>query len=289
MKFCTYNIQYGKGKDGQFDLERIANEVAGADVIALQEVERFWTRSGNVDQVAVLAQLLDGYHWVYGAGVDLDASYRDADGRLCNRRRQFGNMLLARLPIVMSRNHLLPKYASYGPLSIQRSALEGLLQVGDRALRVYSIHLTHLSAETRLPQVEKLWDIHRQAPVEGAALTGEVLPEWGDDPWPEPELPYEAILMGDFNFTPGAEEYRRMVGPPGDYGGLLSNPEGFVDAWVQSGHPQAAGSTCLVLGEPARLDYLFVSGRLRQRIREVHIDEAAQGSDHQPVWMDIDL
>jgi endonuclease/exonuclease/phosphatase family metal-dependent hydrolase len=289
VKFCTYNIQYGKGKDGQFDLERIASEVAGADVIALQEVDRFWSRSGNVDQVAGLAHLLDAYHWVYGAGVDFDASYRDADGRLCNRRRQFGNMLLARLPIAMSRNHLLPKYASYGPLSIQRSALEGLLNIGDRALRIYSLHLTHLSAETRLPQVEKLWEIHRRAPVEGAALTGEVLPEWGDDPWPEPELPYEAILMGDFNFTPDSDEYRRMVGPPGDYGGLLSNPEGFVDAWVQSGHSPAEGTTCMVLDEPARLDYLFVSGRLRQRIGGVHIDEAAQGSDHQPVWMDIDL
>jgi len=263
--------------------------VAGADVIALQEVERYWTRSGNVDQVAGLAQLLDGYHWVYGAGVDLDASYRDADGSLRNRRRQFGNMLLAKLPIAMSRNHLLPKYASYGPLSIQRSALEGLLCIGDRSLRIYSIHLTHLSAQTRLPQVEKLWEIHRQAPVEGAALTGEALPEWSLDPWPEPELPYEAILMGDFNFAPGTQEYRHMVGPPGDYGGLLSNPEGFVDAWVQSGHSPTEGATCEVLGEPLRIDYFFVSGRLRKRIAAVSIDTTAQGSDHQPVWMDIDL
>ncbi|MDH3451647.1 MAG: endonuclease/exonuclease/phosphatase family protein, partial [Gammaproteobacteria bacterium] len=282
-------IQYGKGKDRSYDLERIAAEVAGADVIALQEVERYWTRSGNIDQVAVLAQLLDCYHWVYGPGVDIDGSYRDADGRLCNRRRQFGNMLLAKPPIAMSRNHLLPKYASYGPLSIQRSALEGLLYIGDRALRVYSIHLTHLSPETRFPQVEKLWEIHRQAPVEGAALTGEALPEWTEDPWPRPELPHEAILMGDFNFRPDSREYRRMVGPSGDYGGLLSNPEGFVDAWVQSGHPQAAGATCEVLGKPARIDYFFVSARLRERIGGVRIDAAAQGSDHQPVWLDIEL
>ncbi len=289
MKFCTYNIQYGKGKDGHYDLERIAGEVAGADVIALQEVERHWTRSGNVDQAAELARLLDGYYWVYGAGVDIDGSYRDADGRLRNRRRQFGNMLLARLPIVMSRHHLLPKYASYGPLSIQRSALEGLVYTRERSLRIYSIHLTHLSAQTRLPQVEKLWEIHRQAPIEGAAVTGEAMPEWSQDPWPAPELPYQAILMGDFNFGPDSQEYRRMVGPLSDYGGQLINPEGFVDAWVQSGHAESDGVTSDLLGVPVRLDYFFVSSRLRERIREVHIDGAAQGSDHQPVWMDIDL
>jgi endonuclease/exonuclease/phosphatase family metal-dependent hydrolase len=53
IKIVTYNIQFGLGKDGRFDLERIAAEVDGADVIALQEVERNWQRSGNVDQPAV--------------------------------------------------------------------------------------------------------------------------------------------------------------------------------------------------------------------------------------------
>ena len=50
MKIVTYNIQFGLGKDGSFDLERIASEIDGADIIALQEVERHWQRSGNVNQ-----------------------------------------------------------------------------------------------------------------------------------------------------------------------------------------------------------------------------------------------
>ena len=41
MKFVSYNIQYGTGKDGRIDLSRIAAEVGDADVIALQEVDRF--------------------------------------------------------------------------------------------------------------------------------------------------------------------------------------------------------------------------------------------------------
>ena len=46
MRFVSYNIQYGKGRDGRFDLARIADAVRAADVIALQEVERYWLRVG---------------------------------------------------------------------------------------------------------------------------------------------------------------------------------------------------------------------------------------------------
>ena len=75
MKLVSYNIQYGKGKDGRFDLGRIAAALQGADVIALQEVERHWPRSGDQDQPAEIARLLGGaYHWVYGPGFDVDAS-----------------------------------------------------------------------------------------------------------------------------------------------------------------------------------------------------------------------
>ncbi len=74
MKIVTYNIQFGLGKDGRFDLERVASEVDGADIIALQEVERYWKRSGNIDQPARLGKFLDRYYWAYGPYFDVDAS-----------------------------------------------------------------------------------------------------------------------------------------------------------------------------------------------------------------------
>ena len=165
MKVVTYNIQYGLGKDNRYDLARIAREIEDADVIALQEVERHWQRSGCVDSPAVLRAQLPEHHWVYGANLDMDASYRDTEGRLVNRRRQFGTMILSRLPIVSSRNHMLPKYGTLTQHSIQQGALEAVI-VTERAgpVRIYSIHLSHLSAATRLPQVEALLDIQRRAP-----------------------------------------------------------------------------------------------------------------------------
>lgn len=289
MRFASYNIQYGRGRDGEFNLERIAAAVAGADVIALQEVERFWQRSGMCDQPRAIADILHDYHWVYGAGVDLDATTRDEGGRLRNRRRQFGNMLLSRTPILSSRNHLLPKYASLGPMSVQRSALEGVIETGQGLLRVYCVHLTHLCAETRMPQVERLLEIHRQAPVEGAAISGRGLKEeWIRESTP-PELPVEAILMGDFNMEPDSEEYVRMAGPVSPYGGRITNPWGFVDAWVAAGNSELDGITADIEGRDVRLDYCFVSAALAGRISAAGIDTEAAGSDHQPIWVEIDL
>ena len=58
MKILTYNIKYGKGKDGQVDIGRIVGETGDADLVALQEVERFWERSGYADQVELITTAL---------------------------------------------------------------------------------------------------------------------------------------------------------------------------------------------------------------------------------------
>ena len=290
MRIVTYNIQYGRGKDGRFDLDRIAREIAGADLIALQEVERFWTRSGGVDQPRLLARRFPGHHWAYGPGVDLHLAGEGPGEDGAGRRRQFGNMLLSRVPLLTVRHHLLPKLASLGPpMSLQRSALESVIEVRGGHLRVYSVHLTHLSAATRLPQVETLLGIHANAVREGPPVSGSGLrEEWTRDGMPPP-MPRDAILLGDFNMQPDSAEYERIAGPMSPYGGRVTNPEGFVDAWVEAGNAIDAGPTAEVKGCPARLDYCFVSAGLKDRVRGVRVDSDAVGSDHQPVWIEIDL
>ena len=290
MKIVTYNIQYGRGKDGRFDLDRIAEEVDGADLIALQEVERFWTRSGGVDQPRHIARRFPGHYWAYGPGVDLHLDGGGPGEDSVVRRRQFGNMLLSRTPLLAIRHHLLPKYASLGPpMSLQRSALEAVIAVHGGHVRVYSVHLTHLAAETRLPQVEALLGIHANAVREGPPVSGSGLrEEWSVDGMPPP-MPRDAILLGDFNMEPDSAEYERIVGPVSPYGGRITNPAGFVDAWVETGNAIEAGPTAEVKSVPARLDSCVVSAGLKGRIRAVRVDSDAVGSDHQPVWMEIDL
>jgi endonuclease/exonuclease/phosphatase family metal-dependent hydrolase len=288
VKLATYNIQYGLGRDGHYDLARIAAAVRDADVIALQEVERHWQRSGGVDESAVLAAHLPDHHWVYGANLDMDASHRDADGRLVNRRRQFGTMILSRSPIVSSRNHLLPKYATLTQHSIQQGALEAVIAMPRAGpVRIYSTHLSHLSASTRLPQVDALLAMHARAPGEGGAWCGGH-PE-PDAGWTEgdmPPMPADAILMGDFNFTWDSAEYERFVGPMSARYGRLNRVTGFVDAWVAAGHREDEGATA---DNGKRIDYCFVSASLAPRVLAAWIDGEAAGSDHQPLWIDIDF
>ena len=82
-------------------------------------------------------------------------------------------MILSRPPIVSSRNHLLPKYATLTQHSIQQGALEAVIATERGGpVRVYSTHLSHLSAATRLPQVDALLAIHARAPSEGGAWCG---------------------------------------------------------------------------------------------------------------------
>ena len=151
MKIVTYNIQFGLGKDGCFDLERIASEVEGADIIALQEVERFWQRSGNVDQPAQLGKILNRYYWVYGPYFDVDASTAQNGGEVKNLRRQFGNMILSKTPILSTRLFPLPKSALRQRHNMVVGVFEGVVKLqNDGALRIYNAHLGARSQHDRI-------------------------------------------------------------------------------------------------------------------------------------------
>ena len=89
MKLVTYNTQYGVGRDGRFDLERIAEEVEGADIIALQEVTRNFARNGGVDMIDGLAALLPDYF----------SRLRCGDGPRFRRDRQPGKAAQPALPV----------------------------------------------------------------------------------------------------------------------------------------------------------------------------------------------
>ena len=294
MKLVTYNIQYSLGKDGRYDLGRIAETVAGADIVALQEVERHWRRTGMADQAAEFGALFPEHYWVFGPRVDMDASEKGADGRVVNRRRQFGNMLLSRWPIVSSRNFVLPKFATVDRYNFEGCALEAVIDAEGGPLRVYSVHLGHMIGAERLKQVEMLLDIHRRAPLEGGAWTG---PDGSHpDHWEcnggPPPMPAEAIFLGDFNLEPGSAEYSALVGPwEPDYGRIHVRHK-LVDAWVATGHEEASGVTFPEQGSdgwarPMRIDYGFVTPGLLPRLRTMRIDGEAQGSDHQPVWLEM--
>jgi endonuclease/exonuclease/phosphatase family metal-dependent hydrolase len=289
IRIVTYNTQFCTGLDGRTDIDRIAAEIAGADIMALQEIDRHWQRTGLVDQVQEIADRFPKYYWTYGPGIDVDACYHDENDRLVNRRRQFGNMVLSRWPLLMVRNHLLPKLHLRNPLSLQRSALETIVDLPDGPCRVVSVHLAHAASSERLIQIERLLQILKAAPADGGAWSGTEYDQyWAQEGLPHPQ-PYRTVVLGDFNCEPGSKEHEMLCGALDPAFGPLSTCDGLCDAWLVRNDSASNGATHGLDKHPRRLDYSFMTHELTQSLGAIWVDQKAVGSDHKPVWIEIDV
>ncbi len=295
INFVSYNIQYGTGLDGRVDLDRIIEEIDGADIICLQEVEAHWRRTGMVNQAAEIAARLHDYYVAYGPGLDVDASFRGDDGRVVNRRRQFGNMVLARWPLSVVRNHLLPKLHLNWPLSLQRAALETVIEVPERRLRTISTHFAHVGGDERLRQAEALLHIIGHGARDGGAWSGrQFAAGWHDDGGPV-TMPTATVVMGDFNMTDDSPEYGLLCGDIHPIHGPLSTGDGLSDAWLVAGNNRAlntstapdGGATWGAEDDAKRIDLALVTSDLVEHIEKVWVDQKATGSDHRPVWLKL--
>jgi len=297
MKLVTFNIRFGLGLDQRIDLERIASTVQDADIIALQEVERFWQRSGMVDQPERLGQILKKFHWVYYPAFDMDASEYQDDGSVHNRRRQFGPMVLSRWPIRASRLIVLPKLGTIDVFNMDLGVIECVIDTPSGYLRVYCVHLSAVSARERLIQIDQLLDFHRNAQMNGGAWTGDG--KISNQDWTNGEalspMPQEAVVMGDFNCEPESDEYNRMVGTKDLCNGRVGHQDGFVDSWTVA--RERSGDRISWFPDPPErapgyglnLDYCFITPQLAQRIERVWVDQHDDGSDHRPYWVVLDF
>lgn len=291
MKIVTYNIHYAIGRDLNYDMNRVVDAVRDADIIALQEVERNYG-PGEHSQPEDIADLLPHYYWVYGAAFDIDGSTKDAAGKVCNRRKQHGQLILSRWPILTRRYFPLPRHGIDHTFNMQLGVLEGYIDAPGAPLRLYAVHFGSEDSQERQEQVEFLQRLVSEAPARGGAWTGpaETHP---DRDWSGglilPAMPDDAIVLGDFNMEPGTPEYRKMTsGSPG------IGHRNFIDA--RTHETESGGSaTWRPLSnrseeshKDARLDYCFVTAGLSARIKASWVDKGAQGSDHQPVWLALE-
>ncbi|HEY6895905.1 MAG TPA: endonuclease/exonuclease/phosphatase family protein [Rhodocyclaceae bacterium] len=280
MRLLTWNIQWGRGRDGRVDLARVAATIAGhgADLVCLQEVAVNHPGLPGApagDQTAHLQALLTGYTAAYAVGSDLPDGH---GGRRC-----FGNLILSRRPLLQVFRHLLPWPADPAVPSMQRVALEAVVDAPGGPLRVLTSHLEFYSPSQRAAQVEALRTL--QAEGHGHACHPAAA---GDDDPPFAVLPrgQATVICGDFNFAPGSAEYARLQAPFDDDVPTL------CDAWqalhpAQPQPPTAGLVTTPWLAAPGCYDYFFVSANLLPRLGEMRVDDGADGSDHQPVALTL--
>jgi len=169
----TYNVHSCIGLDGQCAPERIAEVIAqcNADVVALQEIDVGRRRSGQVNQHAVIAELVQMKSSFYAA-----LKYED---------EEYGGALLSRLPFDLVKTGALPGGDKLEP----RGALWARIEVGEARVNVLTTHLGLRPLERRAQVLELLSD------------------RW----MAHPDFSGPSLLCGDFNFAPISPLHRRIA------------------------------------------------------------------------------
>lgn len=282
FSLITWNIQWGRGCDGIVDLRRTvdtARDLADFDVLCLQEVASNYAGlpgSAGEDQPAILAQLLPGYTLVFGVATDVLAP----DGS----RRQFGNMILSRLPVVQVFRHLLPWPVDPTAKSMQRGLVEAVIEAPFGALRVMTTHLEYYSARQRAAQVERIRELHAEAALRARC---EGTRDDSEGPFRSMRRAVPAILTADFNFRAEDPLHDRLTAP------CSENVPALRDAW-QVRYPGVPHAPSLGVFDSEQwsggafcCDFIYVTADLCMRIGEVHIDQRTDASDHQPVVLQL--
>ena len=289
IRVASYNIQFGFGQDGRYDLDRTAGGIADADIVCLQEVTAHWRACNGDDQPYQLSRKLDMFA-AHGAGFELDSSHRDDRGRVINRRRSFGNMVLSKWPIIYSRSHSLNRPPTplpnvfFGPRTdLPRCAVESIIDIPNLPTRVMSVHLSHLPGKQRQVQVEALRTLTHLLPEE-AQLWQRA--DRANEPWTQgraaPPVVERTIIGGDFNFQPNDPEYAQMLRP---FNGRRL-VDGWCCAWPSS---QTRAATCAEQDGPdTTLDYIFLTAGWSEAVVHAEVRNDNDASDHFPLIVDLD-
>ncbi len=178
LRILCYNIHYGQGMDGKYDVARLAAVISNAkpDLVALQEVDVGVKRSGRVHQLQRLGELT-------GMAVRFGPTQHYEGGL-------FGNAVMTRLPILDVAIHPLPyTEATERKVTYPRGAIAVTVKGPDgKPLRFISTHFQHNVEEDRVAEA-------------GAINT---LFAGDEDTTP-------TILAGDMNALPASEPMKVLL------------------------------------------------------------------------------
>ena len=263
LRVMTYNINHGGAATCQVEppspvpdcgaakihLIALAVREQNPDVIGVQELDRFWARSGFVDQPALLAEEL-GMSYCFGANL----KHGPDEHSIVDH--EYGTAIMSRFPIDGCTNTLLPKA---DPRTEQRGLLEAVVTASGARLPVYTTHLQNCTPGISDPCGPNNPD--------RTAQTQAIASHIG--------TPREAVLAGDLNAQPGWPELRPIE-------------RRLNDVWVREGQGNGYTYPARLSGDPTRrIDYIFVRGiRVLSAAVPITVTTRA-GSDHYPVIAEL--
>ena len=178
LRILCYNIHYGQGNDGVYDLERLAEVIKAVkpDLVALQEVDVMVRRSGKVHQASKLGELC-GLKTFYGPTQHFEGGL-------------YGNAVLTNLPVLDVLIHPLPYTEATPELTTYPRAAIAVTVTGPdgKPLRFISTHFQHNVESDRVNQAHAINELF--------AADGDEIP---------------TILAGDMNATPDAEPVKVLL------------------------------------------------------------------------------
>jgi endonuclease/exonuclease/phosphatase family metal-dependent hydrolase len=158
IRVMTFNIAHGRGTDGVVNLKRIARVIreAKADIVALQEVDRWTQRTKGLDIITELADLT-GMTYAFGKTVEYDGG-------------DYGNGVLTRFPILEERSSLYP-YDTDGEV---RGLMLLILDIRGQETVFVNTHLDHREKDAdRRAAIEELIAQLRQHSALPAIMCGD--------------------------------------------------------------------------------------------------------------------
>ncbi|MFC0506141.1 endonuclease/exonuclease/phosphatase family protein [Micromonospora costi] len=258
MRLATFNLLHGRSlTDGLVDPDRLAAAVTAldADVLALQEVDRDQSRSGNLDLTAIAARALDAPHHRFAAAVVGTPGERfrpltgddDGHGEPC-----YGIGLISRYPVRTWRVTRLTRAPVRSPVYVPGPG-GGLVLLHDEPRVVLAAvldtpHGPLTAAATHLSFVPG-WNLRQLRQVVRALRA----------------LPAPRVLLGDLNLPAGVVRV--------------------VSGW----HPLGRRPT-YPAGEPrVQLDHVLADRQARRQLPPVTAvgTPLSTISDHRPLIIDL--
>lgn len=253
LKVLTYNTQgmaVDKYLDTKLEMLEYINEL-DADVVCLQEVLVY--KKGNRLTLPMLREAMSQYPYTY------------FDFKLYNSRRQFGNVVFSRYPLVNKQTIPFESKANISSqcdivvnedtIRLMVNHLESFY-LNDEDLDLSDLDVSNIQENSLVRKLVRANRLrHDQVSVLRKAIR---------------QSPHPVIAVGDFNSLPISWVYWRMN-------------LGMRDCFAESSVGQY-GSTYQRKGMSARIDYIFTSRKLKPISCEVG---DAEYSDHYPVMATI--